>query len=87
MLSLANKYHKSVSQIVLRWLYQRQIISLSKTTKPVRMKENLDIFDFEITDEDMKLIKQLDTKQSCFHPRTSPEAVERFIEIAKTFHV
>lgn len=87
MLSLANKYHKSVSQIVLRWIYQRQIISLSKTTKPARMKENLDIFDFEIVDEDMELIKQLDTKQSCFHPRTSAEAVERFIEIAKSFQI
>src|SRR5699024_10160747 len=54
LVSLANKYNKNVGQIILRWHYQEGIISLPKSTNDERIKGNIDIFDFELTDEEMK---------------------------------
>lgn len=53
ILSLANKYGKNAGQIILRWIYQEGVISLPKSTNLERMKGNIDIFDFELTDEEM----------------------------------
>ncbi|KOY72089.1 aldo/keto reductase [Apilactobacillus kunkeei] len=64
--SIGDKYNKSVAQVVLRWLYQRDIIPLAKSVKPERMQQNIDVLDFELSDEDMEKIKTLDTKQSQF---------------------
>ena len=80
LISLAQKYNKSVAQIVLRWLAQRKIVSVAKTTNFERMTENLDIFDFNISDEDMNLIKTLDTKESCFPARKNVNDVEAFLK-------
>ena len=80
LISLAQKYNKSVAQIVLRWLAQRKIVSVAKTTNFERMTENLDIFDFNISDEDMNLIKTLDTKESCFPARKNGNDVEAFLK-------
>ncbi|UPO90148.1 aldo/keto reductase [Niallia sp. Man26] len=84
---LSIKYQKSVAQIVLRWLYQRGIVSIPKSSNPERMKENIDIFGFEITREDMNAIAHLDTSQSCFPTRTKANEVEEFLENAKKFQV
>lgn len=83
LIKLSQKYTKSIAQIVLRWLFQRKIISITKTSNFGRMKENIDIFDFVISNEDMELISKLDTKQSCFPPRIKGKDVEAFLKEAK----
>lgn len=87
LLQLSQKYHKSVPQIVLRWLMQRSIVPLVKSVKPERMRENLSIFDFELLPEDMAAIAALDTGRSCFPPRTGGPDVRDFLEAAQKFHV
>lgn len=68
IVSLANKYNKNAGQIILRWIYQEGVISLPKSTNPTRMEGNIDIFDFELTDEEMKLIQALDTGKPTHNP-------------------
>lgn len=79
---LAGKYGKSVAQIVLRWLVQRNIIPVVKSLHSERMRENLDIYDFYITEEDMQLISELDTGHFSFPERNTGEAVEKFLNDA-----
>lgn len=76
LLSLAEKHNKSVAQIILRWLVQRGIIALAKTTHKERMVENISVFDFELSTEDMAAIGTLDTKTSCFFDHRNPEMVK-----------
>lgn len=57
---LAAGYHKTVAQIILRWHIQRGTVPVFKSVKPERLLENIDIFDFELTDEDMSVISSLD---------------------------
>lgn len=57
--NIANKYHKKISQIILRWDIEQGIIPLPRTTKVERLKENIDIFDFELTKEEIELIDSL----------------------------
>lgn len=59
LLSVADKYSKSVAQICLRWAWQHEVITLPKSVNPKRIKENIDIFDFAISDDDMRLIDNL----------------------------
>lgn len=68
LVSLANKYNKNVGQIILRWHYQEGIISLPKSTNDERIKGNVDIFDFELTDEEMKNIQAMDTGKGTHDP-------------------
>lgn len=84
---LGQKYRKSVPQIVLRWLIERGIVPLVKSVKPERMQENLDIFDFTLSQDDMDMIATLDTKHSCFPPRSSGEAVNAFLKSAQGYNV
>jgi diketogulonate reductase-like aldo/keto reductase len=84
---LSIKYKKSVAQIVLRWLFQRGIVSIPKSSNLKRMTENIDIFDFDIIKEDMNAIAHLDTNQSCFPTRSKAKEVEEFLEIAKKYEV
>lgn len=58
---IGSKYEKSVAQVILRWLIQRDIVVFPKSIKESRMIENADVFDFELTDEDMEKIKELET--------------------------
>lgn len=81
--SLSHKYNKTVAQIILRWLLQRGIVSLCKSSNIDRMRENLNIFDFCISDEDMALIATLDTNKSCFPERNNGKLTEQFLEKAK----
>lgn len=74
--TIAKAHNKSVAQVVLRWLLQRGIICIPKSVKKERMQENFDVFDFSLTDEDMQLIRTLDTGKSQFFYHRTPEAVE-----------
>lgn len=87
LLQLAQKYNKSVAQIVLRWLYQRGIVPIVKSTNISRMKQNLNIFNFQIENNDMKIIACLDTQKSCFSPRETGKQIEEFLNTAKKYNV
>jgi diketogulonate reductase-like aldo/keto reductase len=63
ILKLSEKYKKTPAQIVLRWDIQRGIITIPKSEKPERIKENFEIFDFELTEDEVKQIDALDGKQ------------------------
>ena len=76
LLSIAEKYDKSTAQVILRWLVQRGIIALAKSTRKERMIENINVFDFELSADDMALIATLDTKTSCFFDHRDPEKVK-----------
>ncbi|MFG3197815.1 aldo/keto reductase [Streptomyces sp. NPDC048208] len=72
---IGKEYGKSVAQVALRWLTQRGVIAIPKSVRPERMRENLDIFDFELTDEQMAAIATLDTGNSLFFDHHDPEIV------------
>ena len=76
---IGQKYGKSVAQIALRWLLQRDIIIIPKSTHRERMEQNLDILDFELSKEDMAAIAALDTKTSLFFDHHSAEATKMFM--------
>lgn len=87
LLQIAHNHNKTVAQIVLRWLVQRGIVPIVKSSNPVRMKENLDIFDFEISQYEMEEIEKLDTGRTCFIPRNTGEIVKDFLERAMEYNV
>ncbi len=74
--AIGEKYGKTVAQVVLRWQLQRGIVCIPKTVKPERMAQNMDVFDFTLSDEDIKAIESLDTGVSQFFDHRTPEAVE-----------
>jgi 2,5-diketo-D-gluconate reductase A len=76
LLSIAAKHNKSVAQVILRWLIQRGIIVLAKSTHKERIVENFNVFDFELTSEDLAAITPLDTKTSSFFDHRNPEMVK-----------
>ena len=68
IVKLAKKYNKNAGQIILRWIYQEGVISLPKSTNEERMKGNIDIFDFELNEEEMKAMQALDTNKPSHNP-------------------
>lgn len=74
--AIGEKYAKSVGQVVLRWIYQRGIVSLAKTVRKARMEENLAILDFELSPEEMQRITAIDTATSAFFSHRDPARVE-----------
>lgn len=76
LLTIAAKHKKSVAQVILRWLVQRGIIALAKSTRKERMIENISVFDFELSAEDLATITTLDTKTSSFFDHRNPEMVK-----------
>lgn len=85
--AIAADHGKSVAQIVLRWLVQRNIVPLVKSGNPQRMRENLAVFDFSLTDAEMHRIAALDTGHTTFSPRSTGPAVEDFLRASSSYHV
>jgi 2,5-diketo-D-gluconate reductase A len=77
LLSIAGKYRKSVAQVILRWLTQREVVVIPKSVRKERIVENFNIFDFELSPEDMDAMISLDTKVSSFFDHRDPEIVKR----------
>jgi len=72
---IGNAYGKSVAQVVLRWLIQRNIVTIPKSVRRQRMEQNLNVFDFALTDDDMARIATLDTGASQFFDHRDPAMV------------
>ena len=80
---IGNTHHKSVAQVVLRWELQRGIICIPKSTHKQRMQENFEVFDFELSDDEMKQIATLDTHTSCFFNHLDPKTVEQLTSLVR----
>lgn len=78
LVKIGKKHNKSVAQVILRWLYQRGIVSLAKSIHEERIKENFDIYSFSLDDEDMNEILKLDNKTSSFFSHQDPSIIEWF---------
>ncbi|MBD9412886.1 aldo/keto reductase, partial [Pseudomonas stutzeri] len=78
--TIGKKYGKSAAQVILRWNFERGIVSLAKSVKPERMAQNIDIFDFALTHEDKAQIATLDTNTSQFFDHNSPDSVDMFVK-------
>ncbi|MBR0313964.1 MAG: aldo/keto reductase [Bacteroidales bacterium] len=76
---IGRKYGKTVPQVALRWLLQRGVIIIPKSTHKERMAQNIDIFDFELSSDDMSLIKTLDTGKSLFFDHHDGEVTKMFM--------
>jgi 2,5-diketo-D-gluconate reductase A len=75
--AIGKKYGKSVGQVILRWVVQQHIVALAKSVHAERMAENIDIFDFQLSDDDMAQISQLDRHESQFFDHRDPEQIKR----------
>lgn len=80
LLSIGKKYNKSVAQVVLRWLTQRGVVVIPKSVRKERMDENFNIFDFELSNDDIQVITSLDTNQSLFFDHRNPQMVKSLSE-------
>jgi 2,5-diketo-D-gluconate reductase A len=83
LLSLAGKYQKTVAQIILRWLTQRGIVAIPKSVRKERIEENFDVFDVELSPEDMEAIATLDRKESSFFDHRDPAMVKALGEAGR----
>ena len=83
LVNIGKKYHKSAAQIALKFLAQNQIVIIPKSVHKNRIQENLDIWDFQLTNEDMQNISKLDTGKSVFMDHEDPKTVEMFENIIK----
>lgn len=81
--AIGEKYGKTPAQVMLRWHIQRGIVVIPKSTHIERMEENFNIFDFELTAEDMETIASLDKHQSSFFSHTNPNMVEWFCKMVE----
>lgn len=75
---IGDKYGKTVAQVILRWHLQRGIVVIPKSTHLERIKENFNVFDFELAQEDMDVISKLDKNESSFFSHQDPSIVEWF---------
>ncbi len=80
---IGQKYNKSVAQVALRFLIQRNIVVIPKSTHKERMAENFDVFSFELSEQDMNEIAKLDKAQSLFFSHYDPELVRFILSLEK----
>ncbi len=83
LVEIGKKYGKTAAQVILRWDMQRNIVAIPKSTHIERMEQNFDIFDFELSEEDMAKIATLDKKQSSFFSHYDPKMVEWFAQMVE----
>ena len=81
LVEIGKKYNKSAAQVILRWLIQRGVIVVCKSTHLKRIQENFNVFDFKLSKDDMDKIKALDTGDSLFFNHQDPKMVEWFDQI------
>lgn len=74
--SIGKKYNKTIAQTVLRWLIQRGVVAIPKSVRKERIQQNFDIFDFELSQEDMQAIATLDLKTSSFFDHRDPAIIK-----------
>ncbi|QRY60686.1 aldo/keto reductase [Sphingobacterium siyangense] len=78
--SIGENYNKTVAQVILRWLVQRDIIAIPKSARKERIAENFQLFDFELTEKEMDAIRSLDTGESLFFDHRDPKMVRSLSE-------
>lgn len=83
LVEIGKKYGKTAAQVILRWDMQRNVVAIPKSTHIERMEQNFDIFDFELSEEDMAKIATLDKKQSSFFSHYDPKMVEWFAQMVE----
>ena len=83
LVEIGKKYGKTSAQVILRWDMQRNVVAIPKSTHIERMEQNFDIFDFELSEEDMAKIATLDKKQSSFFSHYDPKMVEWFAQMVE----
>lgn len=81
--AIGDKHQKTIAQVILRWQLQRGIVSLAKTTSFERMQENINIFDFELSAEEMATIQTLDKKESSFFNHQDAAVIERLASLVR----
>lgn len=81
--AVAEKHGKSPAQVMIRWQMQRGIIAIPKSVRPERMRENIDVFGFELDAEDMNTIAALDRGESSFFDHRDPESVKRLTSMGR----
>ncbi len=83
--AIGDNYNKTNAQIALRYLIQRGVSVIPKTVNKARMKQNIDVFDFELTEEDMNILATLDKAETLFFSHSDPEQVERITNMVRKF--
>ena len=84
LVKIGEKYDKTAAQVILRWLIQRKVVAVCKSTHIERIEQNFDVFDFALSDDDMNEIKKLDSQESLFFSFTDPSMVEWFDQMVET---
>ena len=84
LMKIAKQHNKTIGQVALRFLIQNGIIAIPKSTHKNRMEENFNIFDFSLSDEEMKKIEELDLGENVFMNHENAEDIDKFF---KMFHV
>jgi len=75
-MNIGNKYNKTVAQVIMRWLLEQEIVVLAKSIKPERMVENLNVFDFSLSDDDKQKIASLNEGESQFFSHADPKMIK-----------
>ena len=78
---IGEKHGKSVAQVALRFLLQSDVVVIPKSVCKERMQENFNVFDFELSEEEMKSIEGLDQASTLFHDHQDPETAERYMSL------
>ena len=84
LIAVGTKYNKSAAQTALRYLIQRGVIVIPKSVRKERMEQNINVFDFTLSDEDMQRISQLDLRQSLFFSHYDPQTVKWLCNYGKS---